>query len=121
MAQPVVVPRSRARMQDVWSGRPSSRGAVAEIGVVIVKAHKRRAFGFGHPRISIRRPSAKAKTLMDRAAASDRRSARPGPNLPTRGPNLRGGWDRHLSLYYNDLTEYGPNLGVPNGGPSLFV
>jgi len=50
-AQPVVVPRSRARIQDLWIAPGSGRTFCAEIGVFIVKAHKLWAFGFGHLRI----------------------------------------------------------------------
>ena len=46
-AQPVVVPRSRARMQDRLIAPSSGRTSCAGIGVFIVKAHKLWAFGFG--------------------------------------------------------------------------
>jgi hypothetical protein len=58
---------------------------------------------------------------MDSAAGGDRRSTSPVPNLRTRGPKLRGGWDSPLSLAINALTGCGPNLGVPNGRPSILV
>ena len=47
-AQPVVVPRSRARMQDREIAPGSGRMSCAGKGVFIVKAHKLWAFGFGH-------------------------------------------------------------------------
>jgi hypothetical protein len=46
-AQPVVVPRSSARMQDRLTASGSGWTSCAGIGVVIVKAHGLWAFGFG--------------------------------------------------------------------------
>ena len=46
---------------------------------------------------------------------------RPSPNLKACGPNLLGGWDKVISFYTNNLNGCSPNLGVPNGGPTLFI
>lgn len=63
----------------------------------------------------------KAKTPLRAVTCGDRRSIRAGPNLRVHAPNLRRGWGSSLSFYSNGLNRCGPNLGVPNGGPSLFV
>ena len=87
----------------------------------MLKAHELWAFGFGHRQIY--QPMHRAQSKIGAVAMTWAENTPEAicPNLLAPWPNLFGGWDRLLFYYINMLREYGPNLGVPNGGPTLFV